>query len=263
MNGGAKLRGSLDHSKQNAAEFVMDELALSSPNGDLHATVEVQSSPLRARAVARMSRLDASGVLRRVEPPEEGALSEDLRNKVRDLGVDVDVSIARMSFERFNAEAVHFAGTLRSGTLVAQSLNAKLFGGTVDARGSKLDLAAKTPRLELKLRAKDIDAANATQQLSGQPSLKGKFSLSAKVTAEGSTYGLIRQTMTGGGTFEGRNWSVQKGPVVSTLANIAVNNKFVAGDFHIEGGQVKVDRPMPATFKLPEPGTTKRQARER
>jgi AsmA protein len=204
-SGHFRAKATWSPAKPAAARVDVTELALRGPGVDLGGHVSVETAPMRAWFVVTGPLLDLDAVMgllpeggaEEPAPPGGELLPASTRAQVAASAARGTVAIAEVRGGRLTLSDVRAKVALSKGVLALETLDAKVFGGTVSAGGTEVALAEREPSWTLAAKLAGLDAGAALQAFSGAAPLQGKLSGRLDLTGRGTDWGKLKQALTG------------------------------------------------------------------
>jgi len=203
------------------ARVDLTDLAVRGPGVDLGGNASVETEPMRAWFVLTGALLDLDalmGVLPETEPAPPLAPGEDLvpastRAQLRDTALRGQVAIQEVRSGGLTLTDVVGKVSLAGGVMTLDELRAALFGGRVEASGTKVDLGKREPTWTLAARLTGLDLKQALAAFSpGKPSpLEGKLDGTVGVSGAGIDWAAMRDRLDGATAL-----SMKEGALVTT-----------------------------------------------
>lgn len=199
-----------------AARVEIDRLSLKGPGVELGGTLTADAKPRRVRFAIAGPLLDLGQVMgllpqqKEPEPKQPLALTAAQRRAVGALDVQGTLDIAKVVRGGLTVNGFKARAALDRGVLVLQQAQGELFGGRVDAGGTRVDLspAAPTWRLQAKLAA--VDLKQAFTALAGHAPLEGKMAGTLALDGAGIEWAQLEKELTGQGSL-----NVQQGALTT------------------------------------------------
>lgn len=203
-SGHFRAKATWSPAKPSAARVDVTELALRGPGVDLGGHVSIETAPVRAWFVVTGPLLDLDAVMgllpesaEEPAPPGGALLPASTRAQVAASAARGTVAIAEVRGGRLTLSDVRAKVALSKGVLALETLDAKVFGGTVSAGGSEVALSEREPSWKLAAKLAGLDAGAALQAFSGAAPLQGKLSGRLDLTGRGTDWGKLKQALTG------------------------------------------------------------------
>lgn len=192
--------------KPGAARVDVTELSLRGPGVDLGGHASVETAPIRAWFVVTGPLLDLDAVMGLLpegaadEPaPAPGGelLPASARAQVAASAARGTVAIGQVRSGRLTLDDVRAKVALSKGVLSFESLDAKVFDGTVSGGGTTIALAEREPSWTLAAKLAGLDAGAAMQAFAGAAPLQGKLSGLLELSGRGTEWDKLKQALTG------------------------------------------------------------------
>jgi AsmA protein len=214
---GEPAQGSFDlHARFDPASSALnasiDKLAVKGPGVDLGGSATMsrgggRSPVTRVRFAVVGPLLDLGEVLGLMPPSapkeEKGppTLTAAQREALQALDVAGTLDIAKVVRGGLVATGFKANAVLEHGVFVLHDAHADLFGGRVDASGTRFDLAPAVPTWSLATRLENVDTGQALQALAGSASVLGKLSGTLSLDGAGVDWPTLRKQVTGQGSL--------------------------------------------------------------
>jgi AsmA protein len=207
-SGGFELHARADPAA-GTARVQVTNLAVKGPGVDLGGGATLTTKPVRATFAIKGPLLDVGTVLGLVpkdpnappapKPEETGGalLPPAMAKEVAAVAVDGTIDIEKVVNGKLTVNDFHAKGALKEGIFALQEATAGLYGGTVDAGGTRVDLADPNPRWNLKAKLQGVDLANAFQAIAGQAPLAGKATAALDLSGVGSNWDQLKNVISG------------------------------------------------------------------
>jgi hypothetical protein len=214
-DGGFEFSGRFAPHDPSLSRFEVKDLKLKGAGIDLGGTASLQAQPRRVEFAVAGPLLDLETVL---GPPQKGperrekqekqekrgnqvVLPEGLRNQVADVEADGTIKVDRLVNGRLEVRGLQAHAVLRNGQLELETARARLWQGTVDASGTRLNLNAARPEWNLRATLQGIDMGKAMAEISDEaPPLQGQVDSNLTVVGRGSSWEEVAPTVSGRGT---------------------------------------------------------------
>lgn len=229
------------------ARVDLADLAVRGPGVDLGGNASVETEPMRAWFVLTGALLDLDalmGVLPETEPAPPLAPGEELvpastRAQLRDTALRGQVAIQEVRSGGLTLTDVQGKVSLAGGVMTLDELGAALFGGRVEASGTKVDLGKREPTWTLAAKLTGLDVKQALAAFSpGKPSpLEGKLDGAAHADLGDQVLGGLAQALS----------AVGKGGAADEVAGAKGGRtewRDLAGDFAITQGALVAKKPV-------------------
>ena len=190
-----------------AARAELSELAVKGPGVDLAGSAAVEVAPLRARFAMSGPLLDLDAVMGLVPAgpaPEKPAtpragplLTTGARRQAQSATASGTLDVGQLRSGKLTASNVHAQVTLAGGVLEIRALTASLYGGQLDASGSRVDLGAAQPVWNLRAALRRVDLASAMQAVTGRAPLSGKATAGLTLDGAGVDWARLRDQLSG------------------------------------------------------------------
>jgi AsmA protein len=177
---------------------------------DLGGHASIETDPPRAWFVVTGPLLDLDalmGVLPEGEAAEPAPapggdlLPSRTRARLRGAAARGTVAVAEVRSGRLRLTDVRAKVSLSAGLLTLEALDARAFGGTVSASGTKVALGEREPSWTLAARLDGIQAGEALQVFGGTAPLTGRVSGRLDVAGKGTDWARLREALTGAATL--------------------------------------------------------------
>jgi AsmA protein len=211
--GGFELQASFDPAT-GAALANVTKLALKGPGVDLgaHATVASPARDAKGPTTVRFAvagpLLDLGQVMgllpqEHQPPPKEEAkpfaLTAEQRRALQGLDVQGTLDIQKVVKGALVAEGFRANAALENGAFVLREAHAGFFGGTVDAAGTRVDLAPALPAWNLKAKLESVDLGKALNALAGAAPVVGHMNAGLDLDGAGVDWPTLKKVLTGRG----------------------------------------------------------------
>lgn len=145
--------------------------------------------------LGRWQRLPASPDLNRASRARDAATSSDTW---RALDAQLSLRAAQLQLDPVSARDARLDATLGQGVLKVQSLQAKVWDGSVELSGTAEDARpGQPPSYELELDASGVDVGRMFGELDGLGGLQGRGQVTARLNARGRDLPALRQALRG------------------------------------------------------------------
>jgi AsmA protein len=204
--GGFALHAEADPAS-GAAHAVVDHLALKGPGVDLGGQATVDAKPPRVRFAIVGPLLDLQEVMgllpEEPKPKEEKpvALTAAQRKAVSGLDVAGTIDIDKVAKGALVATGVKARTSLEGGAFVLHEAHADLFGGKVDAAGTRVALGEAVPAWNLKAKLDAVDLEKALGALAGAAPVVGKVTGALDLDGAGVEWASLKKALTGHGAL--------------------------------------------------------------
>ena len=189
------------------ARVDLADLAVRGPGVELGGNASVETEPMRAWFVVTGPLLDLDalmGVLPESEPTPPPAPGEDLvpastRGQLRETALRGQVAIQEVRSGGLTLTDVKGKVSLQGGVMTLDELTAALFGGRVEASGTKVDLGKKEPTWTLAAKLAGLDVKQAMTAFSpGKVApLEGRLDGTVSVAGAGIDWAAMRDRLDG------------------------------------------------------------------
>jgi AsmA protein len=202
-----------------AVHLAIEKLALKGPGVDLggNAAIEVppssrsatgkEAAPPKMRFAIAGPLLDLGQVMGLLpEQPKEKeqkpvALTAAQRRAVGTLDVQGTLDIEKVVKGAFVANDLKARAALDHGVFVLPEAHAGFFGGSVDAAGTRVDLAPALPTWNLKSKLDGVDLGQALTALSGSAPVVGRATGALDLSGAGVDWASLKKALTGQGAL--------------------------------------------------------------
>ncbi len=182
-------------------------LQVRGPGVELSGEAKVAGEPMKATFDLKGPKLDLDALMAAL-PEEQGTaeldpnapqvlIGEDLRASVKGIEVSGSLQVDALSSGPLVAQGLQATAQLKNGVLSFSKATAQLFGGTLDAAGTKVDLLAETPKWELRAALDGLDLGAAMQATAGTSPLRGRSGGKLQLTGFGNDWMALRDQLTG------------------------------------------------------------------
>lgn len=203
----------------------------------------------------------------------ESLLTEETRRRLAGITVEGTASIDRVTRGELEMENVEAEMSLRRGVLTFQQAQAELYGGTLNASGTTVDLGKKVPGWTVAAQLEGVDLGTAFAGISGVRALDGSLSGALQLDGEGADWETVRDVLDGTGDLQVADGQLQGLDLATELRqHLALAARALGrdvpeppaaveptqfGDFTtgitIDNGWIHLTRPI--RFKAPQLGT--------
>jgi AsmA protein len=192
------------------AHLAVTDLAVKGPGIELGGSAELQTEPIRARFAISGPLLDLGAVLglapadpaKKPEPLPKGTLLPPaMQEQVAAVAVDGTLDIQKVVNGKLTATDVKASAKLAKGVLTLEQATAKLYGGAVEASGTKVHLTETNPRWNLKARLDGVDLGGAMQAITGAAPLTGRLTGTIDLAGAGADWEHVKRALTGRGAL--------------------------------------------------------------
>jgi AsmA protein len=258
-----------------AARVDVDRLSLEGPGVDLGGSATVQlpprpagarpgtAPPTKVRFAVAGPLLDLGQILgllpqqqKRPEPEQKPfQLTAEQRRALQSLDVRGTVNIEKVVKGALEANGFKAAAAVDEGALVLRDAEASLFGGRVDAAGTRLDLSRAVPAWNLKAKLTGVDLGRALTALAGSDPVVGKLSGGLDLDGEGADWATLEKELTGKGALSLQDGALTTadlgGEVLGAVAQglRAAGKSSAAGKVEGAGGKTEL-RDLTAQFTV-------------
>jgi AsmA protein len=205
-SGRFRAKGSWSPARPAAARLDVTDLALRGPGVDLGGHASIETEPPRAWFVVTGPLLDLDALMGAL-PEGDGDAPErepggDLlpaatRARLRAAAARGTVAIAEVRSGRLRLTDVRAKASLSGGVLALDALEARAFGGTVSAGGTKVALGEREPSWTVAARLDGLQAGEALQAFGGAAPLTGRVGGRLDLAGKGTEWARLRQIVTG------------------------------------------------------------------
>jgi AsmA protein len=214
----ASARARFEANLGGQTSLTVREFAVRGPGVDLSGSAAITTGPLRARAEVQGPLLDLDALLGALPatgsgakaPPGQALVPEPMRRRLQAMTVEVGLRIGRLVRGALTASDLTGRVRLRGGVLELDRAQASLFGGSIDAAGTRIDLRQPKPAWSLRSRLEGLDLGEAMRQLTGAAPLTGRLGGTLELSGAGSVWAELSPTIAGRG-----NVALQKGALTS------------------------------------------------
>jgi AsmA protein len=239
------------------ASVALSDIRVRGPGIDLGGKASL--SPARRTATFDLDGplLDLDALLAALPPQPPAAqasagappLPESMRDQIRSVTARGRLRVERMVVKKLTSQHVVAEASLARGVLTLSRADADLYGGTLDARGTTLDLTQPQPSWELTARLGGMDLSTAMQQVSGASPVLGRFTGQIHLKGTGDVWQQLRTSLTGKGSFTLANGKLTTASLEQSLALPLADALKVAGAFSQlgRGGSGAVSPPAVGT----------------
>lgn len=205
--GGFTLTGAARPS--GPAHVAVTDLAVKGPGIDLGGSAELQTEPVRARFALSGALLDLGAVLglapaepKNPEPLPKGTLLPPaMQEQVAAVAVEGTLDIQKVVNGKLTATDVRATAKLAKGVLTLEQARAKLYGGAIEASGTRVHLTETNPRWTLKARLDGVDLGGAMQAITGATPLTGRLTGTIDLAGAGADWEHVKRALTGRGAL--------------------------------------------------------------
>ena len=193
--------------KPDAAKLDVTGLALKGPGIDLGGNLSVETPPVRAWFVLTGPLLDLDAVMGVLpESPAQPAaqakpagelVPEATRHQLQETAVHGTIALEKLKSGRLEATDVKARATLSKGVLVLDEMTAAVFGGRVNAAGTRVSLAEKVPTWKLDAKLSGLDLEKTLTTFAGHAPLVGKLDGTLDVAGAGTDWDKMRDGLNG------------------------------------------------------------------
>ncbi|MGC4113744.1 MAG: AsmA-like C-terminal region-containing protein [Myxococcales bacterium] len=149
--------------------------------------------------------------------------------RIRSVTALGQIRADRMVVKKLVSQHVTAEARLQGGVLTLSRADADLYGGTLDASGTRLDLTQPQPSWLLSARLGGVDFGNAMQLVSGASPLTGRFSGQIHLSGSGDVWQQLLTSLNGKGSFKLENGKLTTASLEQTMAQPLAEALRVAG----------------------------------
>ncbi|MDQ3264817.1 MAG: AsmA family protein [Myxococcota bacterium] len=264
----------------------LDPLALQGPGVDLGGWVSAEGTPLKVRFELAGNLLDLDALLAALPaepttgvggsgtagaPGEATAADEDAppageplvsasaRDSLREVAAEGTLKISKVVRGKLQATDLDARATLQGGVLTLPQAQASLFGGRMDASGTRIDVREATPQWTLAAGLDRVDLGAALAAVGGTAAVQGLARGKLTLTGEGNDWSALIKTLVGQGQLvlaEGGLPAVDLGSELAAalpggrLAGLAeragqgTTLKELSASFQVKDGWLMLTRPL-------------------
>ena len=236
--GSFALRAEADPAKR-AVRLSIEDLVLKGPGVDLRgeATASMGKGSLTTVRFAIVGPLLDLGEVMGLMPaepsqPEEQqpfALSKSQRGAVEALDVKGTIAIAKVAKGALVANDFQAETALDSGALSLRKAHASLFGGSVDASGTRVDLSPALPSWDLNATLDRVDLNQALTALNGEAPVSGKLGGKVNLAGAGAEWSVLKKTLTGHGVLTVKEGALTSADIGQALTAVVAQGLSAVG----------------------------------
>ncbi|MBI5547569.1 MAG: AsmA family protein, partial [Deltaproteobacteria bacterium] len=241
---------------------------------DLTGEAALRGKPLTASFSLAGPLLDL-GVLMNALPSEEGpsdtsgTIPASMRKSIASLGARGQLKVDKLIVKKLSAQNVVADAQLQDGVVTLSRATADLYGGSLSATGTRLDLRQPLPLWELRGQLGGVNVGTAMQQVAGTSPLTGSFEGEIDLRGQGAQWSQLQKSMTGQGSFKVNDGALMtadlaqaiSGPIGEALkiagkssalaqggsgASQSTPLRGLQGSFTVKNGQLVFSRPITA-----------------
>ncbi len=264
----------------------LDRLALQGPGVELGGWVSAEGTPLKVRFALAGNLLDLDALLAALPeepgsgvggsgtagapeqpnaeaedapPAPEPLVSASARDSLREVAAEGTLKISRVVRGKLQATELDARATLQGGVLTLNQAQASLFGGRMDASGTRIDVRQATPQWTLAAGLERVDLGAALAAVGGTAAVQGLAQGRLTLTGAGNDWSALLKTLVGQGQLvlaEGGLPAVELGSKLAAalpggkLAALAERAgqgtplKDLSASFRIQDGWLLLTRPL-------------------
>lgn len=193
----------------------IQSLRIEGPGIDLRGTANVAAQPTRLEFALEGNKLDTDvllGVLPEAPkekkapespvPDSEELLPEATRKQVAQAQVRGSLKLGEVRSGNLRATDLDAQASLDNGVLQLQKATARLYDGSVNMTGTRIDLNRARPEWALRADLSAVNLGSAMKEVSGARPIEGKVSSKLSLDGEGNVWAQIREKLTGQGRLQ-------------------------------------------------------------
>lgn len=206
-SGGFSYVATIPQGAPQRATVQLSAIQIRGPGVDLAGQASLSASPPKASFELSGPLLDLDTLLAALppsppSPPSAEPLPEPMRRALKRVAVTGRLAVERVVVKRLVAERVAADVRLADGVVRLSEASGLLYGGTLDAAGTRLDLTQARPSWDLSADLRQLDLGQAMQLVSGAAPLRGRLTGRIRLSGSGDLWEQLRTTLTGTGAFE-------------------------------------------------------------
>lgn len=178
---------------------------------DLGGEATLRGDPTTAQFSLSGPLLNLDALMAALPPPPKsgeapdntgGAVPAALRASIARIGARGTIRVDTLTVKKLSAQHVVADVQLEAGVVTVDRATADLYGGSMAATGSRLDLREPLPVWDLEGEIEGVSLDMAMQQVSGKSPLAGSVDGHVVLHGQGDQWATLQHTMTGKGAFK-------------------------------------------------------------
>ncbi|MCC7016825.1 MAG: AsmA family protein [Rhodospirillales bacterium] len=137
---------------------------------------------------------------------------------LRELDADVKLKAKTLAYDKYRLEDADVAARLEAGSLRAERLAGRLFGGDFQGTLALNAQSATAPRVDASFAIKEGDVGHAVRAFTGEASASGRVALDARLAAAGGSVAAMVASLNGSGSVALTRLDTKAGARGSALA---------------------------------------------